>query len=49
MVRGCSTHESVLKGNQKERPLGRSSPRWENNIRIHLREMGWVLNSTDTG
>jgi hypothetical protein len=25
-----------------KRPLGRFRHRWEDNIRMHLREMGWV-------
>jgi hypothetical protein len=32
----------VLMGRQQgKRPLGRSSHRWEDNIKMDLREMGW--------
>jgi hypothetical protein len=30
---------------ERRRPLGRPRRRWENNIKIELREVGW---STDT-
>jgi hypothetical protein len=33
---------SILVGNPEvKRPLGRSRHRWEDNIRMDLREMGW--------
>jgi hypothetical protein len=31
----------VLVGRPKGRPLGRPKRRWEDNIKINLREVGW--------
>jgi hypothetical protein len=49
MGRSCSTYEKkrnayrILVGNPEgKRPLGRPRRRWEDNIRIDLREIGWV-------
>jgi hypothetical protein len=48
MGRSCSTHGEmrntykILVGkSEKKRPLGRPRPRWEDNIRVNLREIGW--------
>jgi hypothetical protein len=47
MCRACSTHGEkrnsyrILMGNQKERPLRKPRRRWEDNIRMDLRETGW--------
>jgi hypothetical protein len=43
--RSCGTHGRVEKSVQgfgeKKRPLGRPRCRWENGIRMALRETGW--------
>jgi hypothetical protein len=48
MGRECSTHGAkinayrILVGKPEEkRPLGRPRDKWENNIKIDLRQMGW--------
>jgi hypothetical protein len=48
MGRACSTNGekrnayTILVGNlEGKRPLGRPRPRWEDNIRMDLREIGW--------
>jgi hypothetical protein len=48
MGRACSTHGAkrnayrIFMGKPKEnRPLGRPRRRWEDNIRMELREIGW--------
>jgi hypothetical protein len=47
MGRACSTHEKrhaykVLVGKPEgRRPLGRLRCRWEDNINMNLREIGW--------
>jgi hypothetical protein len=48
MGRACSTNGEkrtayrILVGNPEgNRPLGRPKHRWEDNIRINLREIGW--------
>jgi len=47
MGRACSTHElrSAYKNfvwkTDRKWPLGRSRHRWEDNIQIDLREIGW--------
>ena len=49
MGRTCSTYGErrgayrILEGKHEEmRPLGRPRRRWENNIKIDLRDIGWV-------
>jgi hypothetical protein len=41
----CGTHGNVyniLVGiPERKRPLGRTGRRWEDNITVHLREIGW--------
>jgi hypothetical protein len=47
MGRACSTHKKtnayrILVGKpERKRPLGRPRRRWEDNIRMDLREIGW--------
>jgi hypothetical protein len=48
MVRACSTNGEkkstyrILVGKlEGKRPIGRPSRRWEDNIRMDLREIGW--------
>jgi hypothetical protein len=48
MGRACSTNEGeedaymIMVGQlEGRRPLGRPRRRWVDNIRMHLREMGW--------
>ena len=40
--RGGAYKEWVGKVEGK-RPLGRSRPRWEDNIKMNLQEVGWVM------
>jgi hypothetical protein len=49
MGRACSTHGEkrnayrILVGKpERKRPAGRPRRRWEDNIRMDLREIGWV-------
>jgi hypothetical protein len=49
MSRACSTYEEkkndcrILVGKlERNRPLGRPRRRWEGNIKMDFREMGWV-------
>jgi hypothetical protein len=49
MGRACGTHGErrnayrILVGKSEEnRPLGRTRGRWEDNIKMNLREIGWV-------
>jgi hypothetical protein len=32
-----------------ENVMERASHKWENNIRLHLREIGWEVNSSGSG
>jgi hypothetical protein len=47
MGRACGLHGEIrnackiLVGKPGERPLGRPRYRWENNIKMHLRKIGW--------
>jgi hypothetical protein len=45
MDRACSTHGGVyrilVRKPEEKRPVGRPRRRWEDNIRMDLREIGW--------
>jgi hypothetical protein len=45
--RACSTHRRVVKCSQYfgygRRQLGRPGHRWNDNIRINIREIGWEV------
>jgi hypothetical protein len=42
MGRACSTHVGFWWGKSEgRRPIGRPRRRWEDNIRMDLREIGW--------
>jgi hypothetical protein len=41
MYRTCSTHGRDEKGKKGKRPLRRPRRRWEDNIRMYLREISW--------
>jgi hypothetical protein len=36
-----NAHEILVGKPEGKRPLGRSRPRWEDNIRMKLKEIGW--------
>jgi hypothetical protein len=38
---GKRLHKGFRWESQKERPLGRPTRRWEDNIKMDLREIGW--------
>jgi hypothetical protein len=41
MVRMRIAYNILVEKLEMKRPLGRSRPRWEDNIRIYLKEIGW--------
>jgi hypothetical protein len=36
-----NAYRALVENPEEKRPLGRSTHRWENNIKIDLRETGW--------
>ena len=40
MEEGRGVHKVLVKKPEGKRPLGRSRPRWENNIKMDLQEVG---------
>jgi hypothetical protein len=55
MDRACSMHgreEECIRGmveTRRKEPLGRPRRRWENNIKIDLREIGWDYGLSSSG